>query len=113
MENIRERLLLAEKDNLSQYAQLAMNTSLTMKNLYVKSAYTTNNGGDNDGAMSLTCEVDGKEITVRTVVLKDANNNLITEDMLIGKTIDVTGIIDYRTSPYQIKVFNWKNISIH
>ena len=26
MENIRERLLLAEKDNLSPYAQLAMNT---------------------------------------------------------------------------------------
>ena len=99
------------------YAALATNTSLTMKNLYVKSVYTTNNGGESDGAMSLTCTVDGKEITVRTVVLYDTEGNLITEDMLEGETIDVTGIIDYysdsRTSPYQIKVFNWKNINIH
>lgn len=100
------------------YAELAMNTSISMKNLKVTDVYTTNNGGDNDGAMSLTCEVDGKEISVRTVVLKDAQGNVITEDQLLGETIDVTGIVDYYMSDYnggfyQIKVFNWKNITIH
>ncbi len=98
------------------YAELAINTSLTMKNLKVTRVSTTNNGGDSDGAMSLTCEApNGQTISVRTVVLYDENGDMITANQLSGKTIDVTGIIDfYSTSgKYQVKVFNWKNIVIH
>ena len=95
------------------YADLAMNTSLSVKNLRVTRAYTTNNGGDNDGAMTLTCTDGNKTITVRTVVLKDANGNLITQDMLLNKTIDVIGIVDTHNGEAQIKVFNWKNITVH
>lgn len=95
------------------YAELALDTSISMKNLVVQSAKTTNNGGDNDGAMTLTCKVDGKTVTVRTTVMKDANNNLITQDQFIGKTIDVTGIVEYFSGSYQIKVFNMNNITIH
>jgi endonuclease YncB( thermonuclease family) len=95
------------------YAELAMNTSLRMENLYVSKVYTTNNGGDSDGAMTLTCTVDGTEITVRTMVLRHADGSLVTQDELMGKTIDVTGIIDYFGGDYQIKVFTPEDITIH
>lgn len=87
------------------YAQLALNTSISMRNLYVKSAYTTETG-ESAGAMTLTCEADGKTIKVRTLVLRDGANNLVTEDMLVGKTIDVVGIVDCFNGEYQIKVLS-------
>ncbi len=95
------------------YAALIMSTSVRMENLYVKSAYTTHNGGDNDGAMTLTCEVNGQTITVRTIVLRDENGNMLTEKDFLNKTIDVTGIIDYFAGDYQIKVFTANEIVVH
>ena len=97
------------------FLELAHYTNVSMKNLYVKSARTTSNGGDNDGAITLTCEVDGKTITVRTIVLKDANGNVVTQDAYVGKTIDVTGIIDYYEdfNQYQIKIFSVHDIVVH
>ena len=95
------------------YAALAMNTSVSMKDLYVKSIYTTQNGGDNDGAMTLTCEVGGQTITVRTIVLRDENGEMLTESDFLHKTIDVTGIVDYFSGDYQIKVFTTDAIIVH
>ena len=95
------------------YAALAMSTSVRMENLFVKSIYTTHNGGDNDGAMTLTCEVDGQTITVRTIVLRDENGNMLTEKDFLNKTIDVTGIVDYFAGEYQIKVFTTNEIVVH
>ena len=95
-----------------KYAQLALHTSISMKGLTVKSIYTTDNGGDNDGAMTLTCQADGKTVTVRTIVLRDSNGNLATEDMLLGKTIDVTGIVDYFNGDYQVKVLSTGGIKV-
>jgi hypothetical protein len=63
--------------------------------------------------MTLTCEVDGVTISVRTVVLLDADGNLITEEDLLGKTIDVRGLVDYFMDGYQIKVFTINDITIH
>ena len=94
------------------YAELVMSTSICMKDLYVQSAYVTDNGGKNDGAMSLTCKVDGKTITVRTTVLRKADKSLYTPDDFLGKTITVTGIVDYFSGDYQIKVFSANNIEI-
>lgn len=94
------------------YAALAMSTSIRMENLYIKDIYVTNNGGDNDGAMSLTCEVDGREITIRTTVLRKANKELYTPADFLNKTVNVTGIVDYYNGEYQIKVFSAKNIEI-
>ncbi len=95
------------------YAALAMNTTLSMQNLYVKDVYTTQNGGNNDGAMTLTCEVNGITIVVRTVVLYDAEGNMLTADDFRGKTIDVTGIVDFFSGEYQIKVFTAADIIVH
>ncbi len=95
------------------YAALAMSTSIRMENLYVKSIYVTNNGGDNDGAMTLTCEVDGKTVVIRTTVLRNADKELYTPEDFLHKTIDVVGIVDYYDGDYQIKVFSAKNIEVH
>lgn len=95
------------------YAKLALNTSISMSNLKVVKIYTTNNGGDSNGAMTLTCEVDGKTIEVRTTVLRDANGKIITADDFKGKTIDVKGIVDYYDGGYQILVVSINDINIH
>lgn len=93
------------------YAKLALNTSIEMKGLKVTSIYTTDNGGDSDGAMTLTCTVDGMTITVRTEVLL-VDGNRITEDYFKGKTIDVKGIVGYYNGNYQIKLLSINDVVI-
>jgi len=96
------------------YAYLALNTSIEMKNLEVKSIYTTtNDSSSSKGAMTLTCVVNGITVKVRTVVLYDDDNNVVTADAYEGKTIDVKGFVDYFDGEYQIKVFSTKDITIH
>ncbi len=96
------------------YAHLALSTTIAMNGLTVTSIYTTQNGGDNDGAMTLTCRSSsGQTIDVRTTVLKDANGNIVTANYFNGKTIDVKGIVDYYDGSYQIKVFSLKDITLH
>ena len=96
------------------YAGLIMNTAVSMKNLKVKSVYTTDNEeSSSKGAMTLTCEVDGVTISVRTIVLEDENGNLITSEAFEGKTIDVKGMVDFYSGSYQIKFFSMKDITIH
>ena len=96
------------------YAELALGTSIEMKNLYVKSVYTTKSDNDSsNGAMTLTCEVDGVTIDVRTIVLTDDNGNIITADAYKGKTIDVKGIVDCFDGDYQIKVMDDNYITVH
>jgi endonuclease YncB( thermonuclease family) len=95
-----------------KYAALAMNSTISMKDLYVRDVYTTASG-NSQGAMTLTCTAGGVTITVRTVVLRDENGNLMTEADYIGKTIDVTGIVDYFSGEYQIKVFTPADINVH
>lgn len=95
-----------------KYAELATATAVQMKGLKVKSTYTTNNGGDSDGSISITCEIDGVTVTVRTSILRDENGAIVTEDYFEGKTIDVKGIVDYFNG-YQIKVFSLSSITVY
>lgn len=96
------------------YAELAMCTSLEMKNLKVVDIYTTDKeDSSSKGAMTLTCEVDGITVYIRTTVLRDADGNLITADAYNGKTIDVKGIVDCFAGKYQIKVFSANDIAVH
>ncbi len=95
------------------FANLAMSTTVSMKNLEVVDIYTTNNGGNSDGAMTLTCKAGDQFVDVRTIVLHDENGNLLTESDFLNKTIDVKGIVDYFSGAYQIKVFKTEDITIH
>lgn len=97
-----------------RYAELIMSTSVAMNDLYVEKIYTTNNGGDNDGAMTLTCKAaDGTVVTIRTTVLKKEDGQLYTAEDFLNKTIDVTGTVDCYNGEYQIKVFSANNITVH
>ena len=95
------------------YADLAMSTSIRMENLTVNRVYTTSNGGDSDGAMTLTCDAGGITVDVRTIVLYKETGEMLCEADLLGKTIDVNGIVDYFGGDYQIKVFTTQDITIH
>jgi hypothetical protein len=96
------------------YAELAVSTSISMKNLQVVHISTTTNpASPSQGAMTLTCLVDGMTVLVRTAVLYDANNTLVTEDAYLGKTIDVKGIVDCFDGEYQIKVMDDNYITVH
>ena len=111
--NGKVELELEEGVSVFDYAQLALSTTLEMKDLKVVDAYTTmNEDSSSYGAMTLTCQVDGITVLVRTAVLYDANNELVTQDAYLGKTIDVKGIVDYYDGAYQIKVFTAKDIII-
>ncbi|MBR3704239.1 MAG: thermonuclease family protein [Oscillospiraceae bacterium] len=96
------------------YALLALGSSLEMQGLTVTDVYTTDNeDSSSNGAMTLTCTVDGMKITVRTAVLRDADGTVITADAFMGKTIDVKGIVDFYNGEYQIKVFSADSIVIY
>ena len=99
-------------------SELALYTKREIKGLVVKSTHTTANGGDNDGAISLTCEKDGVTFTVRTTKLYE-NGVLVTADRFMGKTIDVQGVVDSYTpegstaAQIQLKVIKLDAITIH
>ena len=105
-------VVLEEETVTMPYGEYVMGTSVQMQDLTVVDAYTTSNGGSSDGAMTLTCEADGVTVTVRTAVLLDENNERITADAYLGKTIDVKGIVDLYDGTCQIKVFAANNITI-
>lgn len=95
------------------YSESIMSTSVSVDNLYVYSAYTTHNGGDSDGAMTLYCRTaDNKEIQIRTDVLKDSAGTLLEESDVLRKTINVKGIIEKYDGNYQIKVYRYDFIDI-
>lgn len=105
---------LSEEIKTFDYAELVMGTSIAMENLQVKNVYTTmNEDSSSYGAMTLTCEVDGVTVSVRTIVLYDDNNELITADYFKGKNINVKGIVDYYDGAYQIKVFSVDDIIVN
>ncbi len=112
--NSSVELIIGEEKKTFTYAELAMSTSVEMQNLVVKSLYTTDNeASSSNGAITITCEVNGVTVAVRTEVLKDESGAIITQDIFAGKTIDVRGIVDYYDGSYQIKVYSFSDIHIH
>ena len=106
-------IIVGEEMQTFDYAELVLGTSISMENLEVVDVYTTRNEESaSNGAMTLTCKKDGLTISIRTSVLYDENNNLVTEDAYMGKTIDVKGIVDYYDGNYQIKVLLNNGITI-
>lgn len=96
------------------YAQTALATSVSMEGLKVRSACTTDNeDSSSNGAITLVCESEGETVQVRTIPLRNADGALVTQDLFLGKTIDVRGIVDYYDGAYQVKVFSMNAITIH
>ena len=88
------------------FTKLAVSTSISMKNLVVKDVYVTASNGE----MTLTCELNGKTISVRTAFSQDKLPTS-AEGYFLGKTINVRGVVDYfdlndtGNGTYQIKVY--------
>ena len=103
-----------ENGETRSYAEMAQASSLEIRDLTVESIYTTvDEESSSKGAMTLTCKTGDTTIVVRTIVLKDANGQILTADAYEGKTIDVKGIVDFFDGTYQIKVFSANDITIH
>ena len=103
-----------ENGETRSYAEMALASSLEIRDLTVESIYTTvDEESSSKGAMTLTCKTGDTTIVVRTIVLKDANGQILTADAYEGKTIDVKGIVDFFDGTYQIKVFSANDITIH
>lgn len=101
-------------DKTFQTCNLILNTTISMDNLTVYRTSTTNNGGNNDGAITLYCrDADGNEITVRTDVLFNGGE-LVLANEFMNKTISVKGIVDYYSDYdlYQVKVLQYSDIII-
>ena len=120
-EDLTTRKVSVEKENedgeivITEYsfAHLSQNSSVSMNNLEVISVYTTVSDTDSNGAMTLTCKVNGVTIKVRTDVLRDSNGNVITESAYKGKNISVTGMIEQYNGEYQIKIFFQSQITVN
>lgn len=97
------------------YGFITLHSTKTLTNLTIKSVYTTNNGGDNDGAHSITCEdTNGNRIVIRTEVLLDSNRNKIPASYFpVGAKIEcVKGIVDYYNGTYQLALMHQDDIVI-
>ncbi len=105
---------LEEETKTFDYGNLALSTSISMKDLKVKSVHMTDDEDSSSyGALTITCTNGSNTIKVRTAVLYDENGERVTADYFTGKTIDVRGIVDYFGGAYQIKVLGLSNITIH
>lgn len=96
------------------YAELVMNTSISMRNLKVLSFETTNKeDSSSNGAITLYCQADdGTRIQLRTAVLHHEDGSLVKGDEFVGHTVEVTGIVDCFSTSYQIKILTLNDISI-
>ena len=110
-ENGEEKLVDKEFD----YGYIAMHSTARLKNLTIKSVYTTKTGGSK-GAMSITCEDEnGTTIVVRTIVLIDleTKETVTDERFPTGAVIDVKGVIDFFDGEYQLKLYSMKDVTFH
>ncbi len=101
-----------EKQLTFDYAELALYTTVTVNNLKITRTYATSSENVlSNGAVTITCDYNGKTVTVRTMPFKDENNQLIGKDYYtIGKTINVRGVIEYFDGNYQIKVYKLSDV---
>ena len=104
-----------EEEKTFTFAELALGTTISMKNLKVVDTYTTvSDKPESNGAMTLTCKDEaGNTVSIRTEVLRDADGNKIVESYYAGKTIDVKGVVDCYQGTYQIQVFTVDDTIVH
>ncbi len=96
------------------YLEAALGSTVSMNNLTVQSVYTTTKeDSSSKGAMTLTCKTaNGATVSIRTAVLYDENNELVTADRYKGKKINVRGLVDKYEGNYQIYCYRVDQIEI-
>lgn len=101
-------------DELTSNADMAQSLYVKMNNLVVTDVYTTDSDNlSSDGAMTLTCkDENGKTVTIRTSVLKDADGNIVVKEDLLNKTISPVGIVTTYDGKVQIHVYTLNELNI-
>ena len=99
---------------LAEDGEALQATYVEMKQLTVKSVYTTSSTETtSNGAMTLTCQdANGTQVIVRTSVLKKSDNTLLTKEDVLNKTIDVKGIVTTYDGQVQIHVYTLNELII-
>ena len=97
-----------ETEKSVDYAEMVLDTSISMKGLTVTKAKVNKNN-----EITLTCTSEGATISVFLGAMKDAEGNAITTDTFSGKTIDVKGIVDKYYENYQIRVLTVDDITVN
>ncbi len=94
------------------YGEAVMSTLVLMSHLEVTDVYTTQDGASK-GAVTITCKAaDNTVITVRTEVLKNSGTGeTVTEDVYVGKTISVKGLVDKYEGKYQVRVYTFSSFT--
>ena len=99
------------------YGELAHYSTAVVSNLTVQSVYTTESDTDSDGALTITCkDANGNTIKIRTAEqlfrTVDGKSVAVVEgDFPEGTVISVRGVIDSFRGEYQIKVFDYSDIT--
>ena len=107
--NATEKVVIGEEETEMRVAHLMLDTAVSIKNLTFKSAKTS----ENSDALTLYCEVDGKEVQLHMPAIYDAYNQPITAQYFDGKTFDVKGIVDVFYETYQIEFYSIDDITFH
>ncbi|MBO7250425.1 MAG: thermonuclease family protein [Clostridia bacterium] len=96
-----------EKEKTFDYAELALDTSISMNDLVV-----TSTKANDKGEVTLTCSSGGVTIKVFLGLLYDADGNRITKDTYANKIINVRGLVDKYYENYQIRVLSVEDITV-
>ena len=96
-----------EKAKTFSYAELAIDTSISMQGLVVTDSRTNQNG-----EVTLYCMKDGVKISLFLGLLYDENSNPVTANTFMNKTINVKGLVDKYYENYQIRVLTVGDITV-
>ena len=95
-----------------KYCEAMMSTSIRMEGLYVKSSRVSESQSSSNVSLLLTCEADGKTITIKAEVVYNDDGS-INYSAYQGETIDIVGVVDYYGGNYQVRVFSNNDIRIN
>ncbi len=99
------------------YGELAHYSTATIKNLTVKSIWTTSSTTSSDGALTITCEDEnGLTFSIRTAtkLIKEVDGQSVVvtaDDFPVGTVISAKGVVDSYDGSYQLKVFSFTDIT--
>ena len=101
-------------NNWLEKGDLLQSVYAKFSGLTVQSVYTTSStDSTSNGAMTLTCvDENGKQVTVRTSVLKKEDGTLLAKADVINKTISAVGIITSYNGEIQLHVFKLSDLEI-
>lgn len=96
-----------ETEKTFDYAELAMDTSISMNGLDVVDSKTNKNG-----EVTLFCTAGGVRVQIFLGLMYDDAGNPVSANNFMGKTIDVKGIVDKYYENYQIRILAYSDIVI-